>query len=141
MKKLLKKVNSMKQHKRFFIDNFFEKSTTALDDARKSINNNSLFAAQNRIYYSIFYAVVALGYSENFVTVKHKQLMGWFNKNFVYEKKIFDKQLFKIYENAYDCRQESDYSFAAKLNESEVESNYNDAKFFVETVENYLKKE
>lgn len=129
----------MKQHKQFFIKNFFEKSVTALEDARKNIDNNSLFAAQNRIYYAVFYSVMSLGYFEGFITTKHKQLMGWFNKTFVYEKKVFDKRLFEIYQNAYDSRHESDYSSIVELDKKEIETNYNEAKFFVETIDNYLR--
>jgi len=129
----------MKQHKEFFITNFFEKSKIALNDSKKAIENDSLLTAHNRIYYAVFYSVISLGYSKNFITSKHGKLMGWFNKYFVHENKIFDKQLFKIYENAFQNRMESDYSFTTELDKNEVLSNFNDAVFFIETVEKYLK--
>ena len=39
--------------------------------------------ALNRLYYAMFYAVLALALYENFQTSKHAQLLVWFNKHFV----------------------------------------------------------
>ena len=129
----------MKPHKEIFIKNFLEKANIALSDARKNIDNNSLLNAQNRVYYTIFYSVAALGYSENFITSKHTQLMGWFNKKFIHEEKIFDKVLFKIYEKAYRNRMESDYSYTIHVDINEVMQNFKDAELFIKTIENYIK--
>ena len=106
----------MEQHKQFFIASFLGKSKLALNEAKKNIASESFMSAQNRIYYAIFYAVVALGYTENFTTSKHSKLMGWFNKVFIHENKVFDKQLFKIYENAFANRMDSDYSHSTEYN-------------------------
>lgn len=129
----------MQQHKQVFIINFFEKAEIALKDSRKAIDNDSLLTAQNRIYYAIFYAVMSLGYFEGFITSKHGQLMGWFNKKFIHEDKIFDKNLFIIYDKAFKNRMDSDYSFSIDLDKNKVESNYTSAKYFVETIKTYLK--
>ncbi|MFA7658133.1 MAG: HEPN domain-containing protein [Candidatus Gastranaerophilaceae bacterium] len=129
----------MEQHKQLFINNFWEKSKLALIEARKNIDTDSLMSAQNRIYYSIFYSVVSLGYVEGFTTSKHSTLMGWFNKVFIHQNKIFDKKLFKIYENSFANRMDSDYSYCTEFDKEEIESNYEDAKFFINEVEIYLK--
>lgn len=80
--------NSMKQHKDILVKLSFEKADEALRSAKLNIDNNLLTAAQNRIYYALFYSVLALGYSNGFVTGKHGQLLGWFNKVFIHEKRF-----------------------------------------------------
>jgi len=73
---------------------------------------------------------MSLGYSENYITSKHKQLLGWFNKTYIYDKKIFSVELFQIYHNAYDNRMESDYAPFMKLIKEDVLDNYNNAFSF-----------
>lgn len=141
MNRLLIKVNFMEQHKQIFINNFWEKSKLALEEAQKNIDSKSFMSAQNRIYYAVFYCVVTLGYTENFTTSKHSTLMGWFNKEFIHQKKVFDKQLFKIYENAFANRMDSDYSYSIEYDVDEIQSNYEDVKFFINEIEKYLKSE
>lgn len=102
----------MKQHKDILINNAFKKGDEALVSAKLNIDNNLYTAAQNRIYYAIFYAVMALGYDRDFITSKHSQLLGWFNKNFIYETKIFGEDMFKIYKESYENRTKSDYQFS-----------------------------
>ena len=63
------------------VSGFITKSKESLCDAELALSNNRLDNAQNRIYYSIFYIVTALAYTDNFITSKHSQLIGWFNKN------------------------------------------------------------
>ncbi len=47
------------------------------------INNDQYAAAVNRIYYSIFYSLLALGLKYDFKTSKHLQLAGSFSKAYV----------------------------------------------------------
>ncbi len=129
----------MEQNKKFFIENYLKKSKEALIDTEINLKNDRLNNAQNRIYYAIFYSVVALGYCENFITSKHKQLMGWFNKKFIYENKIFNTNMYKIYKEAYENRQESDYSIFVKPQKENVIKSFDDSKIFIENVENYIK--
>ena len=126
--------------RRIFIENYLDKSKEALIDAEVTINNDRLNNAQNRIYYGIFYAVMALGYLENFITSKHSQLMGWFNKNFIYENPIFDKEMYQIYKVAYLNRQKSDYSIFAEPVKENVVKNFEEAKKFIEKVASYIKE-
>ena len=39
--------------------------------------------ALNRIFYSVFYCMLALAIQFNYKTSKHAQLIGWFNRNFI----------------------------------------------------------
>ena len=68
-----------------------EQSETTISEAELLIDHNKYRAAVNRIYYGMFYCLLALGNKFSFETSKHSQLIGWFNKNFIKEKKIDQK--------------------------------------------------
>lgn len=72
------------------------------------IANNELSTAVNRIYYGMFYALLALGLKYKFETSKHEQLIGWFNKNFIHAGKV-DTKYGKTLSNAYKNRKKGDY--------------------------------
>ncbi len=44
------------------------------------IENDKYPAAFNRIYYGIFYSLLALALKFGFESSKHQQLIGWFNR-------------------------------------------------------------
>ncbi len=86
-----------------------------LEQARNTISvvellveNNELPTAVNRIYYGMFYSLLALGLKYKFETSKHHQLLGWFNKNFIHTKKI-EVRFGKMLRNAYKNRRKGDY--------------------------------
>lgn len=131
-------VSFMKQHKEILIGQCFEKADEALLSAKINIDNNLLSTAQNRIYYAIFYSVLALGYKRGFVTSKHGQLLGWFNKICVNEEKLFNQESFAIYKEAYDKRTRCDYHFDWKPKREESIRLLKLAGNFVEKVKEYL---
>lgn len=128
----------MKQHKDILVKNSLLKSAEALDDARYAFDDNRYSNAQNRIYYAIFYSVMALGYLTGFVTAKHGQLLGWFNKKFIYEEKIFDSEMYAIYKTAYEYRMKSDYEFTWKPTKEKVSKSLEDARKFTEILGKYI---
>lgn len=128
----------MKQHKNILVQNSLEKAEEALKAAEFNINNNFFSTAQNRIYYAVFYAVTAIGYNEDFITSKHSQLLGWFNKNFVKDNKIFPVEMFRFYQRSFENRRKSDYEFIWKPNKNDLIADLEDAKKFIENIKNYL---
>jgi len=128
----------MKQHKDVLVQNSLQKAEESLKAAELNLNNDFLDTAQNRIYYSVFYAVTALGYNSEFITSKHSQLLGWFNKNFIKDLQIFPVEMFKFYQRAYENRRKSDYEFIWKPDKDNLLADIEDAKTFIETIKNYL---
>ena len=94
----------MEEYNKVLLKNCLTKSLEAFNDAKFNFENNRFKVTLNRIYYSIFYSVMALGYKENFISSKHKQLMGWFNKTYIHDKNIFDERLTKIYQKSFNNR-------------------------------------
>ena len=127
----------MTQHKELLIKHSILKSNEALIDAE---GNLSLTLKQNRNYYAVFYIVLALAYLDGFQTGKHHQLMGWFNKEYIYKHKIFDIELNEIYKTLLANREKSDYGVLDIPEITKVEKGLNEAKFFVETVKEYILK-
>lgn len=136
MKSLIKEF-TLKQHKDILIKHSIEKSIQALDTAEKNLAID-LVTAQNRAYYAVFYIVLALAYLDEFTTGKHHKLMGWFNKKYIYEDKIFDTELNKIYQKLIASRENFDYSVTEYPDVISVKEDLKDAKYFVDTVKNYI---
>ncbi|MDR1327416.1 MAG: HEPN domain-containing protein [Heliobacteriaceae bacterium] len=123
-----------KQNKELFIKINLEKSEEAMRIAEYSICDKAFTTALNRIYYGMFYVVTALARKHEFITSKHSTLKGWFNKKFVNEDKIVEPALYRIYNTAFENRQESDYDDLYKSNEEFVKSLLSEAKKFIEQV-------
>lgn len=114
-----------------------EKSDDAFKSSRDSIDT-SLSTAQNRAYYAVFYLVMALAYLDDSITKSHHKLMGQFNRIYIYQNKVFDKSLIKIYKALIRNRESSDYDLTYKLTKETVLKSIEDAKTFMETVKPYI---
>ena len=68
-----------------------DEAKDTIEDVQLLISNDRLRASINRIYYGMFYSLLALGLKFDFETSKHQQLIGWFNKNFIHEGLIDTK--------------------------------------------------
>jgi len=122
------------QPKSELISRTLQKSTVALSDALRNFEDGSLDTALNRLYYAVFYSVLALAYKHDFATSKHATLMGWFNKKFVHEEKIFEATLYDTYEDAFEYRQRSDYNMFFTPEKETVERLLQRVREFVATV-------
>ncbi len=124
----------MTLHKEDLINIAVEKSNQAIKSAKDNIENNNLETAQNRIYYALFYIVTALAYQNDFITSKHSQLKGWFNKKFIYEDKVFEPEMIEIYNELYQFRQKSDYDLGYTPDIETVQESLVDVIKFIEKV-------
>lgn len=124
----------MMLHKEDLIKIAIEKSNQAIKSAKDNFENNNLETAQNRIYYALFYIVTALAYKNDFITSKHSQLKGWFNKKFIYEDKVFEPEMIEIYNELYQFRQKSDYDLGYTPDLETVKESLADVIEFVKTV-------
>jgi uncharacterized protein (UPF0332 family) len=127
----------MEQHKLDLIKYRIERAKETSEEAELALNHNKLKLAENRIYYAIFYIVHALSILENFSTAKHHTLKGWFNKEFVFTGKI-DTKFYKIYNRAFDKRQEGDYDDFVTFEKEEVTEDFEDMKLFLKELEAFI---
>lgn len=108
-----------------------------LDEAKLVVKNNRLLLAANRIYYSVFYAVSALGIKNDFITTKHGQLLGWFNQNFV-KNELVEKRLGEFYRNAFQMRQRSDYDDFVEFDKESIDDKLKLASEFISRISELL---
>jgi len=128
------------ERKRILIENQIRKAKDTIIDAKIAFENDRFRNTLNRNYYAIFYIVTALAYKYDFITSKHKQLMGWFNKNFIKDN-ILDRKLGEIYKIAFDNRQDSDYSDFFAYDKNIIEEHFKDMLYFVSEIEKFINQE
>lgn len=114
-----------------------DRAFEALDDIQKMIDNKMLSAAMNRIYYAGFYNVGALLLLDGFSTSKHRQLIGFFNKEYLKTGKV-PVDIGEILDESYNNRVVADYHDFVYLTKSQVEEFYNQMKEFVSFIDQMI---
>lgn len=109
----------------------------AITDVEFCIENGKLSMAVNRIYYGMFYAVLALAISNGFETSKHQQLIGWFNKQYIHTG-IFPRNFSSIVKKAFEARMDADYQINQSYNSDEIGALFSDMKLFISEIKNHL---
>lgn len=79
-----------------------------LDAACLTFEAGQYRAANNRAYYSIFHAICAVLAKEGIAFKRHKDTLGYFNKNYV-QPEIFPRELGRRIVKAEEIRHASDY--------------------------------
>ena len=103
------------------------------------IRNDKLSTAVNRIYYGMFYSLLALALQFNFETSKHQQLIGWFNKEFI-RSGLIEREFGRILRDAFKNRTSGDYDTFVAFDHGEVLLFYSDMKSFIEQIEIFIKE-
>ena len=115
------------------VNHRIERAVLIIEEIQSHIDNGHLHTAINRIYYGMFYILSALALKKGFVTSKHQQLIGWFNKEFV-KTKIVDKKLSEIILSAFDMRSHGDYDDYVEFSPDAVTAMFQDMKNFVSQI-------
>jgi uncharacterized protein (UPF0332 family) len=102
------------------------------------IKNDKLSSAINRIYYGMFYSLLALALQFNFETSKHQQLIGWFNKEFI-RTGLIEKEFGRILREAFENRTSGDYDSFVIFDQAEVLLLFSDMKSFIEQIEVFIR--
>lgn len=106
------------------------KAFETIGDAEKLIELNMLAVAMNRIYYSGFYIVYALMLADNKKFKKHRQLIGWFNKEYL-KTNIIDRKIGKLLNDSYERRTALDYHDYTTVSKSESKLYLKEMKKFI----------
>ena len=133
-------MNLNKEDREQLIKYRLNQATETKDVVEFLIANNKLNTAVNRIYYGIFYSLLALGVKYGFESSKHLQLIGWFNKNFISTKKI-DLEYGRILREAYERRRTGDYDAYIEFDKNVVESLFIDMQKFIFFIIEFIEKE
>ena len=96
-----------------------EQAQDALEEAGILLAQHKPRGAMNRVYYAMFYAVVALLASKGLTSRKHTGAISLFHQQFV-KTGLFPADLAGFVDDAFDQRNESDYVDFAAMAETEV---------------------
>ena len=116
-----------------------EKSKNDFEATQIMLVNKLYSQSLNWSYYSIFHAVRAILAFEQFDSKKHSGIIAYFNRNFIASNK-FDKQFAKILMGAEKIRNKSDYNDFYIASREDAESQIQNAKKFINEMEDYINK-
>jgi uncharacterized protein (UPF0332 family) len=112
----------------------------SLDEARFLLSGNkSARSVLNRVYYAMFYAVLALLVYEPYSSSKHSGVLSYFNKRFIKEH-TFPEALGRSLNKAFELRQRGDYREYITLHYEQIEPFIGQAEAFLLAVKDYLRK-
>ncbi|MFH1096428.1 MAG: HEPN domain-containing protein [Candidatus Desantisbacteria bacterium] len=112
----------------------------SLEEARILLKEGmSNRAVINRLYYAMYYAVLAILQEKQMGTSKHTGAISLFDKEFV-KNGVFDKDLSKTLHRAFELRQKGDYIELIDIGQEDIEEILPKAVGFVKDVERYLEK-
>ncbi len=116
-----------------------EKAKESLKSSKLLYNNNDLIGANNRAYYSIFYAIRAVLALEQIDFKKHKDVIAYFNQNYV-NMNIFPKNIGRNIAQASKLRERSDYDDKYVPSFEKTAIQIKTAEDVINEVEKYLKE-
>ena len=94
----------------------------------------------NRSYYAAFYAVKAVLALSTVDFKRHKDVMGYFNKEYV-AKEIFPREIGRKLGALQKVREKSDYDDFYIASREKAEEQFQTAAFVIAQVKEYLKKQ
>ena len=114
-----------------------ERAREELDTAELPFDNERLKAANNRAYYSIYYSLTAVLCLEPIAFKKHKDTIGYFNKNYVHTDR-FPREIGRNISKAAKIRHASDYDEFYIASKEEAERQIQTAKELVDLVDKFI---
>lgn len=108
-----------------------------IEEAEILLNQKKYKGANNRAYYSIFHSIKAILALEPIDFRKHKDVIAYFNKNYV-KTEIFPKKLGHEIAEASSIREDSDYDDEFIVRPEDSIKQIEVAKELVDLVERYV---
>lgn len=114
------------------------KAKETLETARMIFNDGKDFtSANNRAYYAIFYAIRAVLAIEEIDFKRHKDVLAYFNKEYVNKEK-FPKKIGRKISQAQRVREDSDYDDDYEPSLEKTEQQIDTAQELIDLVEKYI---
>lgn len=108
-----------------------------LEATKMCVESKHYKDAINRSYYAAFYAIKAILAMEGTDFKRHRDVVAYFNKNYV-ATEIFDKKLGRKLSNLQQTRETSDCDDFFVASKEDAETQCMNAENIVETVKKYL---
>ena len=117
-----------------------KKARDTLEDATLLFHSGRLFSTLNRIYYALFYEVVALLMTADLSSAKHTGVRALFNEHFVKAGKV-PVELGRFYTRMYDFRQKGDYGDFVEFEKGKVKEWLDQASMFIDEMDRITENE
>jgi uncharacterized protein (UPF0332 family) len=118
--------------------NRLQQAEESLDEAQFLFKGGKSFRSViNRLYYAMFYAILALLIFEPFGSSKHSAVLSYFNLHFIKNGRI-PKELGRAVNKAFDLRQRGDYKEIVTIAPEQVEPLLGQTKEFIDSVRRFL---
>ena len=114
-----------------------EAATERLKASKKLLDDNFIVDSINRSYYAIFYLARALVAKDGLDFSKHSAVMSYFRQHYI-KTGIFDVKFSQYIGDAFDLRNDGDYTYFFTVDKESAETQYNHAVEFYESVKNFL---
>ena len=132
---------SIDEKRKLLVKHRLQQAAESLQEAQYLFTGGkSLRSVVNRIYYSMFYSVLALLIYEPYESSKHSGVLAYFNKKFV-KGGLFSQSLGRSLNKAFELRQRGDYREYFELTKDQVERLLDEAAQFVAAVRTYLNEQ
>jgi len=116
-----------------------EQAVETLREASLLLDQSAWRGAQNRAYYAMFYATLALLATQELGSSKHSGVLGLFDREFV-KPGLLPRELSRSLRLAFNRRQSWDYGEVTELDPEEITETVAGAKLFVRAIEEFLGK-
>lgn len=116
-----------------------EQAKENIEEAELLYNASKFKGANNRAYYSIFHSIKAVLALEPVDFKRHKDVLGYFNKNYV-NTNVFPRKIGRKIANASTVREDSDYDDEYIVKQEDTLEQIETAKELMKLVEEYIEK-
>lgn len=123
----------LENHIRYRLDRAWD----TLDDAKILASNKKWNSTINRLYYSAYYAVMALLLENGLKPTTHNGAKTIFTEHFIKNQRI-DKKFGKLYSQLFTWRQKGDYDDLFDFDESKVMPYFEPIEELIELIENLI---
>lgn len=117
-----------------------EKAAETLEDARIMFERKRWFSTVNRIYYALFYEIIALLQTKDLSTPKHTGVRALFNQHFV-KTGIVNIDIGKFFNKMFDFRKKGDYQDFSYFEEEDVSDWMEKTEKYIIELEKYIDRE
>jgi len=115
-----------------------EQAGESLDEAKFLLSGKkSPRSIINRVYYAMFYAILALLIYEPYSSSKHSGVLGYFNRRFI-KAGVFDREMGRWVNKAFELRQRGDYREYFEVTREQAAELVAKAGQFVSNVRSHL---
>jgi len=128
----------MKEEIKALIDYRLQEAKESREEAEILLKNGKYRGALNRVYYSMFYATLALLASKQLSASKHSGVISLFHREFV-KTGLVSPEVAKFLDIAFDLRSKSDYRDFVVPEKSRVRELWRESEIFIKTIESTLK--